>query len=353
MSTTVPFEKGLREIGAGLFAYLQPDGSWGFSNAGLVADGGQSLLVDTLFDRALTREMLAEMKRVVPDARMETVVNTHANGDHCWGNQELPGSRIVSSRRAAEEMRELPPSRVQLMVQAASLGVTLGPVTRLGARVLHGVGLHPLGSLLDAAPFVKRIFGPFQFGGITLQPPTDTFEGTLTLNVGSRRVELLEVGPAHTRGDAVVHIPDAGVVFTGDILFINGHPIVWEGPLSNWIAALDRVAALKPTTVVPGHGPLTDLHGVAAVRDYLAYVETEATRRHAAGMDAETAAKDIALDAFSHWLDAERIAVNVETVYRHLEGRAHEKVNVVAMFGRMARVASAVKKSGGRAGSGQ
>ncbi len=63
-----PFKKGLQDLGNGCYAYLQPDGSWGWSNAGLVVDSGQSLLVDTLFDLKLTREMLATMRRAEPAA---------------------------------------------------------------------------------------------------------------------------------------------------------------------------------------------------------------------------------------------------------------------------------------------
>jgi glyoxylase-like metal-dependent hydrolase (beta-lactamase superfamily II) len=97
----------LVEIADGVHAYLQR-GSWGFSNAGLVSSGDASLLVDTLYDLGLTERMLREMRRAVPGAeRIRTVVNTHANGDHCWGNQLVTGAEIVSSRAAAEEMLEL------------------------------------------------------------------------------------------------------------------------------------------------------------------------------------------------------------------------------------------------------
>ncbi len=83
-----PYTKGLHDLGNGLWAYLQPDGGWGWSNAGLIVDGDRSLLVDTLFDLKLTREMLDAMRRAVPAAQsIETLVNTHANGDHCFGNQ--------------------------------------------------------------------------------------------------------------------------------------------------------------------------------------------------------------------------------------------------------------------------
>ncbi len=83
------YTKGLQDLGNGCYAYLQPDGSWGWSNAGLVVDSGESLLVDTLFDLKLTREMLDAMRRAEPKAAatIGTLVNTHSNGDHCFGNR--------------------------------------------------------------------------------------------------------------------------------------------------------------------------------------------------------------------------------------------------------------------------
>jgi len=289
------FQKGLHEIGRGLYGYLQPDGSWGWSNAGLVVDGDEALLVDTLFDLRLTREMLDAMRRAEPRAteRIRTLVNTHANGDHCYGNALVAGAEIVASTSTAEEMKQLP---------AAVLG---GLVKSLASDS------SPLGR------FVKRAFGPFAFDEVGATAlPTRTFDRALTLRVGDRAVELLEVGPAHTRGDVIVHVPDARTVFTGDILFVEGTPIVWEGPVSNWIAACDRLLALNADVIVPGHGPITDRRGAEAVRAYLEYVTREARMRFEAGMDATTAARDIALGDFAGWSDSERIVVNVDTLYR-------------------------------------
>src|SRR5205807_945491 len=115
-----PYERGLAEVGNGFYAYLQPDGGWGWSNAGLVVDGGQTLLVDTLFDLHLTERMLEEMRSAVPAAaRIDTLVNTHANGDHCFGNQLLDGARIVASAQTAAEMAELPPAAMAALVEQA------------------------------------------------------------------------------------------------------------------------------------------------------------------------------------------------------------------------------------------
>jgi glyoxylase-like metal-dependent hydrolase (beta-lactamase superfamily II) len=302
----------VHDAGDGCWAYVQRDGSWGWSNAGLIVGDGTSLLVDTLFDLDLTKEMLDAFAGRTATAPIDTVVNTHANGDHCYGNELVAGAEIIASTACAEEMGEVAPA------------------------MLAGLNSAPG----DVGELFRTFFGEFNFDGITLTPPTRTFDGRLTIDVGGREVELIEVGPAHTRGDAIVHVPDAKTVFTGDILFIGGTPIVWAGPLSNWVAACDLMLGMDVDVVVPGHGPLTDKAGVAAVRDYLAFVDAEATARHDAGVDAWEAAKDIAKligagEDFSSWGEAGRIAVNVETVYRTLDP-SHRSPDVVEQFRRMA-----------------
>jgi glyoxylase-like metal-dependent hydrolase (beta-lactamase superfamily II) len=170
----------------------------------------------------------------------------------------------------------------------------------------------------EMADFVQLAFGPFDFEGITLRPPTQTFAGRLDVQIGGRCVSFLELGPAHTGGDTVVHVPDAGVVFTGDLLFIDGTPIVWAS-LSNWIAACDRIVELGASTLVPGHGPVTDASGVHDVRRYLTFVQDEARRRFDAGMDATAAADDIDISDYGDWGDPERLAANVVAAYREID----------------------------------
>ena len=97
----VAYTRGLHELGDGLWCWLQPDGSWGWSNAGLVTAEGGSLLVDTLFDLNNTREMLDAMRRVAERSPIEAAMNTHGNGDHCFGNQLLPGDAPIYATKAA------------------------------------------------------------------------------------------------------------------------------------------------------------------------------------------------------------------------------------------------------------
>ncbi len=316
MASTRDFSHGTHELADGCLAYLQPDGSWGWSNAGLIVGDGASLLVDTLFDLRLTAEMLDSMRPFTAAAPVSTLVNTHANGDHCYGNAEAAarweGLEIIASSACAEEMADVPPSMLAALNRAPG----------------------------EVGDLFRSFFGEFDFDGIEPTPPTRTFDGRHEIDVAGRTVELIEVGPAHTRGDVLVHVPDARTIYTGDILFIGGTPIVWAGPLSNWVAACYLMLAMDVETVVPGHGPITDKSGVAEVRDYLAFVDEEASGRCAAGVDAFDAAREIAAllgadDRFSDWGEAGRIAVNVETVYRSVDP-TFSGTDVVEQFRRMA-----------------
>lgn len=320
MAARWEYTKGLKDIGNGLYAWLQPDGGWGWSNAGLIRDGDASLLVDTLFDMALTREMLDAMADAtgIGAGKIGTIVNTHANGDHCHGNGCCPQAEIIASEASAKEMAEVPPA---MLAQLKKMGAQLGP----------------------AGSYFADIFAPFDFENVDERTPTKTFSGTLDLKVGDKDVRLIEVGPAHTGGDVLVHVPGDKAVFTGDILFINGTPLMWAGPVANWIRACETIIAMDVDVIVPGHGPVTDKAGVRRVADYLAFVDREARGRFDAGMSVREAALDIALGDYASWGDAERIAVNVDSLYR--EYRGDRKVTpVIELFALMAEVRDAQRR---------
>jgi cyclase len=291
----IAYERGLHELGDGLYAYLQPDGGWGWSNAGLITGAGTSLLVDTLFDLSLTKDMLNAMQRVTESSPIEQAFNTHGNGDHWFGNSLLPdGIPIVATAGAIEDMKAAPAAAVNVLFNELDLGP-------------------------EFTAFAERSMRRFDFASVIERLPTESFEGRHELTVGDRSIHLIELGPAHTRGDAIAHVPDASVVFTGDILFIEGTPIMWAGPVSSWLTACDRIIELDARTIVPGHGPVTDESGVRDMQRYLTYVRDEATQRFEAGMDETAAADDIDISDFRDWSDPERIAVNVATIYRELD----------------------------------
>ncbi|MGO9926000.1 MAG: fumarylacetoacetate hydrolase family protein [Mycobacterium sp.] len=291
----VPYTRGLHQVAERVWAWTLPDGGYGWSNAGLVAGDGASLLVDTLFDLALTREMLTAMKPITSSAPITDALITHSNGDHTHGNQLLDRSvRIIAAQGTADEIAHGMAPEMLAMAQTANLG----PV---------------------ATPYARDRFGHFDFSGIEVRNADRTFDRDLTIEVGGRRIDLLNLGPAHTAADSVVHVLDAGVLFGGDLLFIGCTPIVWAGPIANWVAACDAMIALDAPTVVPGHGPVTDPDGIRAVRGYLAHVAEQAEIAHRKGLSWAEAAETIDLGEYATWLDAERVVVNVYQRYRELD----------------------------------
>jgi cyclase len=332
------FEGGLREVGPGVHAWVQPNGLLGESNAALIVGDGGSLLVDTLWDPRLTRRMLAAMAPLIEKAPIETLVNTHSDGDHWWGNQEVPVAEIISTEAAAAVMGGESPAEIK----------------RFGAlaRALRRAGSLPLpyprrGDIAVIAAYLNEALRPFEFDEVRLVLPTRTFSGELELHVGGREVRLIEVGPAHTPGDLIVWVPDVKVAIAADILFIQVTPIMWAGPLESWVTALERLLGLGAERFVPGHGPVCGPDEVRSLIDYWRWLDQAAGHRLDAGTSPVETARQLVLGdeiverGFADWLAPERALVSVGTIDSHRRGAAKPPGprELVPAFFRMALLA--------------
>jgi cyclase len=303
------FGKGLTPVGEGLWAWLQPNGGWGEANAGLVAGDGEALLIDTLWDERLAREMLASMAPALDGRPVRSVFNTHSDGDHWWGNGALPAdAAIVTSATSLAVMEEEPgPGELDRLKRVAGMAARVpGPLRPLGA-------------------YVGDMLAPFDFGGVRERLPDRTFSGEERIDVGGREVRLIEVGPAHTPGDAIAHVPDARVVFAADVLFAGATPVMWAGPVDGWLSALDRLLELDAETYVPGHGPPGGTELVEEMRDYMSWIGAAVAREHGAGRSpAEASRRLVRSDEFERWRDwdcPERILITVTAIHRALDGK--------------------------------
>lgn len=303
---------GLVKLSDRAYGYLQKDEGLGWSNAGLIAGKDGALLIDTLFDLPLTRKMLDEIAGKVGKP-IRQLVNTHHNGDHCWGNQLVADAEIIAHRLFREEMMKTSPDILQALKGAPA----------------DDPGMALLGKAME----------PFDFSGIKLTPPTLAFDKSLTVYIDDREVELIHVGPAHTSTDVIVFFPEEGVLYAGDIIFRLCTPIGWEGSYDNWIAALDRIVELNPEKVVPGHGPLCGTEGAAEMRNYLEYVYKEARTCFDREMTAAEASKKIDLGPYAGWTEPERIIFNVSRAYREFRGEPIDTpVDFLEMAGVMAEI---------------
>ena len=138
-------------------------------------------------------------------------------------------------------------------------------------------------------------------------------------------MRLLAVGPAHTAGDVLVHLPEDDVVFAGDVIFRGCTPLGWEGTFASWIAALERILALAPAVIVPGHGPLCGPEGAQELIDYFRYVHGEARRCFERGLSLEDAAAAIELGPYGRWNQPERLVFNLARAYREFEGASPDE----------------------------
>lgn len=280
------------QLGPTSYACEQRRKGLGWSNSGLIAAGG-GLIVDTLFDLALTSELAALYAEVHPSAP-ERIVNTHHNGDHCWGNSMFPNAEIIGHIGCAARFADFTP--------AAAEAIRTMP---------------------DPPPRLRRLqdeLRDFDFAGIDLRPPTTVIDGDVGLDLDGVEVRIRYVGPAHTEGDLIVHVPQEGVVYTGDVLFAQCAPIGWEGSTQRWIDALRLIETLEPHSVVPGHGPITDVDGVRAMRHFF-----EDVRRHAEacwrdGVSVLECCSTIDLGPYATWDEPWRLAANVHRVYRECAG---------------------------------
>ncbi|MEU5901918.1 MULTISPECIES: MBL fold metallo-hydrolase [unclassified Streptomyces] len=272
-------------------------GRWGYANCLWIISGPDAALIDTPYDVPMTQAMIAAAEPLLGDRTVRTVVNTHANGDHTFGNHLFPGAEIIATRAGHEHLHHEPtPQQMHALVHQTPADVPLGR-------------------------YVREHFSGFDFSSARLTPPTWTFSGQHTFTVGDTEVELHEVGPAHHVGDLVARIGD--VVCTGDVFFHGDHPSHWAGPLQNVIDACEFVLGFNPRVVVPGHGRPTDRAGLEAHLVYLRAVQREVRLRYEGGLSVEKAMEDLARPEFYPDLGLpERLMILIAMEYSHLDGRA-------------------------------
>jgi cyclase len=303
------FREGWYRVGSNCYAWMVPNGSWGETNIGLIECNGQSVLVDTCWDVTLTQEMLSFAGDVVARSPIETVINTHSDGDHCWGNQLFRDKTIIASHACVQQMHYTQPRSLHAL--------------KLGGRVLRRL---PLLGLDQFGHYMARMLGPYDFTGLRITEPRERFSGEKVINVKGVDIVITEVGPGHTDGDAIVFVPSERVVYAGDILFVGSTPVMWSGPVEQLLTGLQRLLDLEADVIVPGHGSLATRSDVQRVIDYWDLLQLELHRHFSLGMSPLDAAREVVLSpalrtsSFAGWDSPERIVTNAYTLYRHWGG---------------------------------
>jgi cyclase len=282
----------LEEIGEGTWAYVQPDGSWGLNNAGVLAGTEGVTLIDTCFTEHRTRELLAAVDGL-DRGPVRTLVNTHHHGDHTHGNWLVPGATVLGHERCREEV-------------------------------------------LASGTISEAVFPGVDWGEVQVRAPFVTFTERATVWVDDLRVDLEFVGPAHTTNDVVAWVPERRTLFAGDLVFNGGTPFVVMGSVAGALAALERLEDVGAETIVPGHGPVCGPEALASQRAYLRMVSALADEAHAAGVAPLEAARSADLGDFAGWHDPERLVGNLHRALAEKAGlEPGGPLDVAAAFGDM------------------
>ncbi|MBM4332273.1 MAG: MBL fold metallo-hydrolase [Deltaproteobacteria bacterium] len=263
---------GLIELTAGVFAYVQPTGESGVSNAGLLIGDHAATLIDTLMVASLNQPFIEAVNKATP-LPIVRIIHTHHHIDHIGGDSFFPQAEVLAHKDARE-------------------------------RILKSGLLKPV-----FARFMPRFAG--EFDRVEIKPPTVAFEHDLTLYLGNREIRLIVFGPAHTPGDVGVYLPQEKILFAGDIAFFYVSPLAHEGTLKGWLRACERILAMDVETIVPGHGPIGTKEDLRLVRDYILLIQQEGGKALDEGYGPLEAGKKVNLGPYKEWREWPRALVNV------------------------------------------
>lgn len=284
------------EVADGVFAYIQPDGSWWINNSGFIwGRSGPSdvLAIDTCATERRTRALLSEIERFTGQLPA-TLVNTHHHGDHTNGNCLLPYATILGHKRCREE------------------------IVRTGI-------LRPDG-----------IFEPVEWGELEPAPPFVTFDQGVDVQVGDLLVELRHIGvAAHTTNDVYAWVPEHRVLFTGDLVLNGAAPFVLMGSVAGSLLALDRLVEYEAAVIVPGHGEPCTKDALEQAGEYLRLLQLTAEQAIKTGLSPLEAARetDLAAVGLDHLRHPERLAGNLHRAFAELGGaQPGEEIDIAAAF---------------------
>lgn len=304
------YQEGLYQLSSNAYAWMVPNGSWGETNIGLVDCGGKSVLIDTCWDLHYAQEMLNGLAPVISRSPVEVVINTHSDGDHCWGNQLFKSKEIIATNACLQQIDHVKPGSLNAIKRCC------GPLSHV-----------PVAAIDKYFRYMDEMLKPYQFADVELTRPSHSFNGEYSCEINGIEIVVMEVGPAHTNGDAFVFLPQQKVVYAGDVAFINSTPVMWSGPVENLLAALHKLLALNADTIVPGHGPLGGAAEIQRIIDYWQFVQEQIHHRFQKDMTPYEAAYDLMLSSefrsqpFAQWGEAERLLTNTYSLYRHWGAR--------------------------------
>ncbi len=301
------------KVADGVYAAIAKSGGLASGNAGFVIGSDGVLVFDTFFTPAAIEELIAEIQTLTK-LPIKYAVNSHYHLDHTGGNQVLlaRGVPIIAHDNVmiwqTTKNKKFLPSPEDLAKRKAD-----------NEKMLAAIPDDQADKRLPFQRTIRRLDAMTQ---IKLTNPTKTFKsGTMTLDLGKRTV-ILATLPGHTGGDVFAYVPDANVVFTGDLGWSKTLPNLVDATVNDWIPTLDSMLKQYPTAkYVPGHGGVAQADDIKDFRDYLSDLRTRVKQGIADGMSVDEAKKQLTLpEKYKPLAFQNFVGPNVEDMYKELKG---------------------------------
>ena len=295
----------VQKLAEGVYAVIRKDlpGLMVDANNVFIVNDNDVVVVDANGAPAITKEVLAALRKIT-DKPVKYVINTHYHDDHIRGNQvyrdAFPGVQFIAHKFAREYLPHQGATNRKGFLEGA-------PRFANDLRGLMAKNKSITGADLTEAERASlnsdlRLIDLVLSEGAQAQTvlPTITLEDRLTLHCGNRVIDIRHLGNGHTAADLVVHLPQEGIVITGDL-------VVWPIPLvgdpqshvGEWAVTLDKLSALQPKIIVPGHGPvMRDDAYVKQLSNMFASIKRQAAAAVARGETLEQARKSVDLSEF-------------------------------------------------------
>jgi glyoxylase-like metal-dependent hydrolase (beta-lactamase superfamily II) len=308
----------LVKVAEGIYAAIAKPGGLATGNAGFIVGDSGVLLVDTLFTPVAVEELISEIGNITAQP-IKYAINTHYHLDHTGGNQVLAARNVpiiahsnLMEWQTTKNRRFLPmPDELQRRRADAAKQLNETPEDQKEKRMQLERGARRLDAML----------------AITLTNPTVTFgSGTVRLYLGNREVVLFTL-PGHTGGDVLVFVPDANVVFMGDMGWAKTLPNLIDATVNDWVPSLDTVLTNHGgAKFIPGHGAVAGAAEIREFRDYLDDLRGRVKKALADGLTIEQAKEQLKLpDRYMRFAFQNFAQPNVEDMYKELKGTKQTK----------------------------
>jgi cyclase len=295
----------VQKIAEGVYAVVRKDlpGLMVDANNLFIINDEDVVVVDANGAPAITKEVLAALRKLT-DKPVRYVVNTHYHDDHIRGNQVyreafpkvefighsfarayLPVEGAANRKGFLEGAPQFRDQIVSLVGKNKSLG---GWDLTEEERASYESDIRLINLVLSEGARAQAIL------------PTITVEDRLTLNRGGRIIDIRHLGKGHTGADLVVHLPKEGILVTGDLVVapvpLVGNP---QSHIREWGATLEKILALRPNIIVPGHGPvMRDTSYTRTLAEMFAYISRQTEAAVARGESLEQVRQSIDLAEF-------------------------------------------------------